>query len=159
MTLVLEDEPTVLPLSLDAQSDGLSAPLGSGALPAVASESVSEAMERSGAAFTLATACAPVRLDLQQLFGRTLSAAEYSVATGEADRRLCVVEPASDLNDAIRIMTSFGADVLLVAADRHSKLASDVVGVVTKTAICKEISAKSRLQQRDRTLRMSIATS
>jgi len=77
-------------------------------------------------------------------------------APARADRRLGVAEPASDLNDAIRIMTSFGADVLLVAADRHSKLASDVVGVVTKSEIVREVSAKTKLQQRDRTLRLSM---
>ena len=100
--------------------------------------------------------CGPVLMDTQALFGRTLRAGEYAAASGERAQPACVVSPADDLNDALRRMVSLEANVLLVskaapANDGHIAVA-DVLGVVTKTDIARNVAAKSSLMSRDRTL-------
>jgi len=110
------------------------------------------------ASASLACACGPVMLDHLQLFGKTLTAQEYMAASGDGRKKLCVVEPQSDLHDAIRRMSALGAEVLLVSAFADSVHASDVVGVVTKSSVLEEMSKKSTIMSRDRTLHTTRAT-
>jgi len=49
-------------------------------------------------------------------------------------------------------MMQRGAKVLVVAQHADTQLAGDVVGVVTTGDICHNISSKSQLLSRDRTL-------
>ena len=73
-------------------------------------------------------------------------------ASGDSDRAFCVVDPEEDLNEATREMMQRGAKVLVVAQHADTQLAGDVVGVVTTGDICHDISSKSQLLSRDRTL-------
>jgi len=57
------------------------------------------------------------------------------------------------LHDAIRRMVAVDASVLLVSSTRvGGPMAGELMGVVTKADISRNIAAKSQLMSRDRTL-------
>jgi hypothetical protein len=97
--------------------------------------------------------CGPVRINYRKTFGRDLSAAEFTAASGDAERSRCIVQKDDDLHQAIQQMSSLGAEVLLVTQGASESVSvSDIVGVVTKTDISENVSSKSALMARDRTL-------
>jgi CIC family chloride channel protein len=156
VTLMLEDE-LARGVSINGSEQPVLAPLHAPSLDQQLGDT--EAVMAPGAApegRALSCAIGPVVLDTQQLFGRALTVEEYAEATGDATRKLCIVQPESDLPESIRMMTALGANALVVSTDPSSGLSSDVVGIVTRVDICNQISAKSRLMARDRTLRLSI---
>ena len=91
-------------------------------------------------------------MSFRETFGRDVLAAEFTAASSDAQRAKCIVQKEDDLHQAIRRMDALGAEVLLVMQDSGSTAVSDVVGVVTKTDISKNLSRKSALMARDRTL-------
>ena len=103
-----------------------------------------------------------VLVDHEAVFGRSLTASEYAAATGEKGHAVCVASPSDDLQAATRRMVALDASVLLVArgagsradlADGGGALATaDVLGVVTKRDLAKNVAIKSTLMARDRTL-------
>lgn len=109
------------------------------------------ASETSGSA-TINAICGPVDMSFRETFGRDVSAAEFTAASSNAQRAKCIVQKEDDLHQAIRQMDALGAEVVLVMEDSGSTAVSDVVGVVTKTDISKNLSRKSALMARDRTL-------
>ena len=97
--------------------------------------------------------CGPVRINYRKTFSRDLSAAEFTAASGDAERSRCIVQKDDDLHQAIQQMSSLGAEVLLVTQGASESVSvSDIVGVVTKTDISENVSSKSALMARDRTL-------
>lgn len=109
-------------------------------------------MSFGGASGTIDAICGPVDMSFRDTFGRDVSAAEFIAASSDAQREKCIVQKEDDLYQAIRQMDALGSDVLLVMKDSKSTAVSDVVGVVTKTDISKNLSRKSALMARDRTL-------
>eukprot|EP01043_Picozoa_sp_COSAG02_P072320 COSAG02_NODE_13582_length_1376_cov_1.674236_2_plen_173_part_00 len=105
-----------------------------------------------GASGTINAICGPVDMSFRDTFGRDVLAAEFIAASSDAQRARCIVQKEDDLHQAIRQMDALGTDVLLVMQDSKSAAVSDVVGVVTKTDISKNLSRKSTLMARDRTL-------
>ena len=79
------------------------------------------------------------------------------VRTRPAGRRLACSLTRATLSarryDAIRKMKAKGAEVLVVSEDPDSLGVVGVVGVVTNAAISSNLSDKSQLYSRDRTLR------
>ena len=69
-------------------------------------------------------------------------------------RALCVVAPSDDLHDAIIRMVTLDAHVMVVAnvGGGAALTSADVVGVVTRGDIARNLAAKSHLLSRDRTL-------
>lgn len=100
--------------------------------------------------------CGPVLMDHDAVFGRALRAAEFAQASGERAQLACVVGPLDDLNDCMRRMVSLDAEFLLVsrvpASQAAAISAADIIGVVTKTDVAKNVAAKSALMARDRSL-------
>ena len=76
------------------------------------------------------------------------------VSLPRPQRALCVVAPNEDLYDAIRRMVLLDAHVMLVVTSVSGATlsATDLVGVVTRGDIAKNVAAKSQLLSRDRTL-------
>jgi len=94
--------------------------------------------------------CGPVLVDYETLFGKRLDAKAHAAASGEREGDMCVALPSDDLHDAIRRMVAVDASVLLVSSTRAE--AGELIGVVTKADISRNIAAKSQLMSRDRTL-------
>lgn len=105
----------------------------------------------SGSA-TIEAVCGPIDINFREVFGRDLTAAEFAAASSGPERARCIVQKDDDLHQAIRHMNALGADVLLVMEDSMSTAASAIVGVVTKTDISRNLSNKSALMARDRSL-------
>ena len=110
-----------------------------------------------GGVQVVATVLGPVTIDFESTFSAPLTAAEYAAAAGAVNADSCVVGEQDDLHAAIRQMSDVGAQVLLVSngqarAGGQGVLASNVVGVVTPMGISENVSHKSQLMARDRTL-------
>lgn len=112
----------------------------------------SESIIASSSSANITAVCGPVDMNFSESFGRDLSAAEFVAASSDAHQARCIVQRDDDLYQAIRQMNALGAEVLVVMQDSRSAAAKDVVGVVTKTDISKNVSSKSALMARDRTL-------
>ena len=125
---------------------------------------------------SIGAVCGPVKVDFQSVFGQDMPADRFSMVSGQAEGETCVVAPDDDLcapappagvlpgsltratlsarrYDAIRKMKAKGAEVLVVSEDPDSLGVVGVVGVVTNAAISSNLSDKSQLYSRDRTLR------
>ena len=117
------------------------------------SEFAAAAAAGSNGSALVGAICGPVRINYRKTFGRDLSAAEFTAASGDAERSRCIVQKDDDLHQAIQQMSSLGAEVLLVTQGASESVSvSDIVGVVTKTDISENVSSKSALMARDRTL-------
>lgn len=109
-------------------------------------------MHASCGSANISAVCGPVNMNFSETFGRDILAAEFTAACSEAQKARCIVQKDDDLYQAIRQMNALGAEVLVVMSDSRSAAAKDVVGVVTKTDISQNVSSKSALMARDRTL-------
>ena len=116
----------------------------------------------------LTAVCGPVLFDHETVFGRVVKANEYAVASGELGQALCVVSPSDDLHESMRRMIGLDASAILVvsrpgehgssgslsgmAGGAHGVSCSEVVGVVTKSDIARNMAQKTEIMSRDRTL-------